>query len=236
MPDPDLSLTAASAQLSRKCAACEAEENAKILQTKPAGPAKAAAGEAPPIVHEVLRSPGQPLDQSTRAFFEPRFGHDFSRVRLHTDVKAAQAAQAIGALAYTVGSHIVFGETSQPRTPSGNDLLAHELTHVIQQGDLAATGRALPFGTSCQAAGPQVQRQQSDDGTVQSDDSDVQSDGGSKCKNCFPGGQLYVCCLSLDAANAPNSDECYQRYLSNRDFYSICNRYGPKYCSCTGTV
>ncbi len=59
--------------------------------------------EAPPIVHEVLRSPGQPLNQSSRAFMEPRFGYDFSRVRVHTDSRAAKSAEAVNAQAYTVG-------------------------------------------------------------------------------------------------------------------------------------
>ena len=58
--------------------------------------------EVPPIVHEVLRSPGQPLDAATRAFMEPRFGHDFSNVRVHTDAKAAESARTVNALAYTV--------------------------------------------------------------------------------------------------------------------------------------
>src|SRR5437870_8541719 len=63
----------------------------------------------PPIVHEVLRSSGQPLDDASRAFFETRFGHDFSRVRVHTDGSATQAARAVKALAYTVGNDVVFG-------------------------------------------------------------------------------------------------------------------------------
>lgn len=91
--------------------------------------------EVPPIVHEVLRSPGQPLDKETRAFFEPRFGHDFSRVRVHTGAKAAESARTVNALAYTLGRDVVFG-TGQyaPGTGDGRSLLAHELTHVIQQG------------------------------------------------------------------------------------------------------
>ena len=64
---------------------------------------------APPIVHEVLRAPGQPLDPAARAFFEPRFGHDFSRICVHTDAKAGESARAISARAYTVGDQIVFG-------------------------------------------------------------------------------------------------------------------------------
>ena len=92
----------------------------------------------PPVVHEVLRSSGQPLDTNARAFMEPRFGHDFSRVRIHTGAKAAESAQAVNALAYTVGQDVVFG-TGQyaPATDAGRRLLAHELTHVVQQGNSA---------------------------------------------------------------------------------------------------
>src|SRR5262245_28613345 len=64
---------------------------------------------APPIVHDVLRSFGEPLDRTTRGIMEQRFGHDFSRVRVHTDTQAAQSAAAVRALAYTVGNDIVFG-------------------------------------------------------------------------------------------------------------------------------
>ena len=64
---------------------------------------------APPIVGDVFRGPGKPLDAQTIAFMEPRFGHDFSRVRVHTDAHAAEAAHAVEARAYTVGSNIVFG-------------------------------------------------------------------------------------------------------------------------------
>ena len=89
----------------------------------------------PPIVHDVLRSSGQSLDTKTRAFFEPRFGHDFSKVRLHTDAQAAASAGAVNALAYTVGRHIVLAEGGYaPSTERGRSLLAHELTHVVQQG------------------------------------------------------------------------------------------------------
>jgi len=94
----------------------------------------------PPIVYDVLRSPGRPLDEETRAFFEPRFGHDFSRVRLHTDAKAAQSALSVNALAYTVGPHVVFGAARhEPSTLSGRELMAHELTHVVQQGVLGTS-------------------------------------------------------------------------------------------------
>lgn len=87
----------------------------------------------PPIVHEVLRSPGKPLDPETRAFFEPRFGHDFSRVRIHTDAKAEESARAVNALAYTMARDVVFAAGQyKPSTGKGQRLLAHELTHVVQ--------------------------------------------------------------------------------------------------------
>jgi outer membrane protein OmpA-like peptidoglycan-associated protein len=88
----------------------------------------------PPIVHEVLRSPGRPLEPATRAFLEPAFGYDLGRVRVHADERAAASARAVNARAYTVGDAIVFAAGQfQPRTAEGRHLLAHELTHVVQQ-------------------------------------------------------------------------------------------------------
>jgi hypothetical protein len=110
-------------------------------------------GITPPIVQEVVRSPGQPLEASTRAFMEPRFGSDFSQVRVHTDAKAAESARAVGALAYTLGTDIVFG-TGQypPRTSNGLKLLAHELTHTIQQRTSKALNTTIELGSLHEAA------------------------------------------------------------------------------------
>jgi hypothetical protein len=92
-------------------------------------------------VHEVLKSEGQPLPSSTQAFFESSFGHDFSQVRLHTDAEAAKSAERLDALAYTVGSDVVFGDGQYaPETSVGKQLLAHELTHVVQQSAGEASG------------------------------------------------------------------------------------------------
>jgi hypothetical protein len=91
--------------------------------------------EAPAIVKDALRSPGQPLEQSTRALMEQRFGHDFSQVRVHTDARASDSADAVNARAYTVGRHVAFGPHEYaPGSTEGQRLLAHELTHVVQQG------------------------------------------------------------------------------------------------------
>ncbi len=121
-------------QLQRKCAGCkkeEEEEKDHKLHRKETGSGPTV---APPVVHEVLRSSGQPLDAGTRAFMEPHFGHDFSRVRVHTDARAAESANAVNALAYTVGSSIVFANAQyEPQNLAGRRLLSHELAHVIQQ-------------------------------------------------------------------------------------------------------
>ena len=132
---------AGSRLLQRKCAcggsspgvsdACE-ECAGERLQRKPA---KSAMPNAiPPIVHDVLRSAGEPLDARTRLLMESRFGHDFSRVRIHRDEPAGESARAVHALAYTVGQDVVFGRGQYaPEAMSGRKLLAHELAHVVQQ-------------------------------------------------------------------------------------------------------
>lgn len=186
---PQPSFTPVSARLlQRKCAECRN----KRLQHRTMS--RATPAPVPPIIDEVLRSPGQPLDTTTRAFMEPRFGHDFARVRVrnnaapamsdslpgvshprdesereadriadwvlgapprpgpaydfgkvrvHTDEKAAESAGALNAQAFTFNRHIVFGAGRYaPSTNEGRHLLAHELTHYVQQ----------------RTTGPQVQR------------------------------------------------------------------------------
>jgi hypothetical protein len=113
-----------------ECEQCKKKQTS--LQRKSTGHAALAA--VPPIVNTVLSSPGRPLDASARAYMEPRFGHDFSQVRVHTDAQAAESTRAVRALAYTVGRDIVFGSGHYvPHSSAGKRLLAHELTHVVQQ-------------------------------------------------------------------------------------------------------
>lgn len=90
--------------------------------------------QAPPVVHDVLRGPGRPLDPASRTGMEARFGHDFSQVRVYSGERAAESARTIGAEAYTVGRRVVLGANA-PMTGSrdGQRLLAHELAHVVQQ-------------------------------------------------------------------------------------------------------
>lgn len=198
---------APSGILQRKCAACgthtvvgdkcnECQKGA--LQRKSSSNSERS--EVPPIVHDVLNSSGQPLDKSTKVFFESRFAHNFSgipftaaspqlsqsslkigaptdiyeqeadriadsvmlktgnenknlsasaakvgkfdlsRIRVHTDARAAESARSINAQAYTFGNNIVFGAGEfAPKTHSGQHLLAHELAHVAQQTGSGAT-------------------------------------------------------------------------------------------------
>jgi hypothetical protein len=189
------SVASAGGILQRKCPHCRKKKELmrnKLLQRRAIS--KARQNIIPPIVHEVLRSPGQQMDREMREFMEMRFGHDigrtplhsvsiqtsdsslkigpaddiyeqeaertadrvmrdpnesadvepvfgssldFSQVHLHTDSRAAESARAVNALAYTVGQNIVFGSGHYaPRTAEGKRILAHELTHVLQQSKL----------------------------------------------------------------------------------------------------
>ncbi len=143
--------------LQRKCACggnpgmdgeCE-ECRKKRLSLQSRSTTQATPSTIPPIVHDVLRSPGHPLDTATRSFMEPRFGHDFSQARVHTDARAAASAGAVNALAYTVGRDVVFGAGQyEPGTMEGRRLLAHELTHVVQQGNQSTLQSKLAIGQS----------------------------------------------------------------------------------------
>jgi len=136
--------------LQRKCACggacprCQSDQQ-RTPQMKRMGRSHVGPTAAPPIVHEALGSSGQPLDSATRAYFEPRFGHDFGDVRVHSDALAAQSADAVHALAYTVGRDVVFARSRYaPDTAAGQRLLAHELAHTVQQeGAGSPTGSLL---------------------------------------------------------------------------------------------
>jgi hypothetical protein len=158
------------------CADCQKEQSEKgheHLQMKPVG--GAGLGQlglrqtaAQPSVHSVLNSPGRPLDAATRSFMEPRFGRDFSLVRIHTGTRPAEAAREIEALAFTRGRHIVFGKGEYaPGFTTGRRLLAHELAHVVQQGAAPALARR---------AGPSSHAAQSEHGGMIARQKDPQND------------------------------------------------------------
>jgi outer membrane protein OmpA-like peptidoglycan-associated protein/Zn-dependent peptidase ImmA (M78 family) len=136
-----------------KCETCKAQAATGVIQRAATSSAPA---EVPPIVENVLRSSGQPLDTSTRNFFEPRFGQDFSRVRVHTGQRAADSAAAISAHAYTVGENVVVANRNYPAdTYENRRLMAHELAHVVQQkSTFVSTGdtKAISIGRSDDAS------------------------------------------------------------------------------------
>jgi hypothetical protein len=123
-------------RVSRACAACEEKEE---VRRSSVGSVEGA-GEAPQSVTQVLKSFGEPLDTGLRVFFEPRFGADFSAVRIHHDERAAHSARDVGARAYAAGNDIVFGAGEYaPGKDAGRQLIAHELAHVVQQGGGGST-------------------------------------------------------------------------------------------------
>jgi hypothetical protein len=126
------------------------------LQRSAAGPTQA--DFAPPPVHQVLQTPGQPLDLETLGAMGTRFNHDFSRVRVHTDRLAALSAEAVHATAYTVGQHVVFARSQYaPGTRTGQQLLAHELAHVVQQKQVTPTAQ-IPLAPTDSPAERQAAR------------------------------------------------------------------------------
>ena len=115
------------------------------LQVSRADAGEGSGDAVPAEVDTVLASAGQPLDAAARAELEPRFGHDFSQVRVHADAAAQASARAVDAAAYTVGHHLVFGTGQyRPHSSEGRHLLAHELTHALQQGPAAPSLQRKP--------------------------------------------------------------------------------------------
>lgn len=155
MPEPQLQRACPCGGGCSKCQSEQPSQEHERLQTKRVQASDAGETAAPPLVHEVLRAPGQPLDPTARNFMERRFGYGFDQVRVHTDAKAAESARAVNAQAYTLGRDVVFGAGQYaPGTPTGRRLLAHELTHVAQQGKAAtASDRAIQRACSGSVTG-----------------------------------------------------------------------------------
>ncbi len=146
MPAPTAEVSRTSGgtpSVQRACKECEEEIHRKASQST--GIANSDFGHP--------SGPGRPLPDSERSFFEPRLGQDFSQVRVHADNQAAKAAQSVNALAYTKGRDVVFGEGQyRPGTDQGRTLLAHELTHVVQQGAAGSEQHARVAADAAQPA------------------------------------------------------------------------------------
>ena len=141
----------------RECAECEEEK--KALRRKCASDAAERAAHAPAAVDRVVAGPGKPLEPALRQDMEGRFRHDFGRVRVHADGEAAELARQVNARAYAVGPHVVFAaDEFSPATVEGRQLLAHELTHVVQQGGGATTVQRQPKSKADQERETAIER------------------------------------------------------------------------------
>jgi Domain of unknown function (DUF4157)/Lysine-specific metallo-endopeptidase len=144
-----------------KCSQCAEEEDTNLARKERAGVSSLDGAAAPAAVHDVLRSPGQGLGADARQFFEARFGRSFGDVRVHHDSRAAASAAQVNALAYTVGNHIVFGAGQyRPSDEEGRRLIAHELTHTVQQ---SRAGLSVQRFVACTPGGVCPPREQGEE-------------------------------------------------------------------------
>jgi outer membrane protein OmpA-like peptidoglycan-associated protein len=189
--------------IQRKCAACEKDDEEK-KRVRVQRPPSADAGAAPDVEGAIRATErgGEPMPQALRDFFEPRFAHDFSRVRVHHDQPALQAARSVDALAYTVGNNIVFGAAQYaPHTDQGRHLLAHELTHVIQQGAASRGGLQRRANGTSAPSGPKVVVQNSGGPLLMRQDA-----GGGPPPDTSGGGDTPLAAGSEAAADTGTGD------------------------------
>ncbi len=144
----------------RKCTHCEEEEKAQrkplasFIQKKSSGSNSVAVSDSVASQIQHTKGGGSSMSASTKSFMESRFGKDFSNVNIHTDNNAAQLSTQLSAQAFTVGNDIYFNEGKyQPTSTEGKHLLAHELTHTIQQGDQTSVQRSCSDGKCDTCAG-----------------------------------------------------------------------------------
>jgi outer membrane protein OmpA-like peptidoglycan-associated protein len=172
----DAGVNSGTTAIQRKCAACEEDEH--VHRKENSGVETASSNELDNYV-STLGSSGQSLSERSRQFFEPRFSHDFSNVRIHSDSVAAKSAQSINALAYTTGNNIVFNHGQySPGSESGQRLLAHELTHVVQQG--GANIRRTKGGAKGDCAGysqGEIEQSRTEKGMITNDVVETADDG-----------------------------------------------------------
>lgn len=211
--------------IQRKFTKSEGEKE-KGLQRKESGNKTP---RVPTAVTEVLRSSGQPLNNTTRSFMEQRLGYNFSKVRIHDDQLSHKSSSSIQALAYTHRNHVVFGAGQyKPETDSGKHLLAHELVHVVQQNGDTIFRKEASTATS----GTQVQQAE-----YIVEDYDVPT-GGQMRKSNFLSLLNEEVCRTVDLAlhgtphssdNCPYIRRAFSRHSNNTPFEleQLLRRYEP---------
>jgi len=237
-------IESAPAQPSRSCTACE-EEVARAPSPQ-ARTAPSTGTAVPPIVDETLSSSGEPLSMAARTFFEPRFGFDFSRVRVHADAQAARSARSIDALAYTAANHVVLNDSVRADDPASFPLLAHELTHVVQQGAASrgTEGVANRVSTTSVTQCDGGHQQQ-----VQRQPAEAFTGLNMPAFPCDRGVGIELCNITTDSGGAPNYSDCLAASMRiidacpgeresclPRSKCAFCECVGPRYCQCTGIV
>ncbi len=181
--------------------------------------------KVPSSVHDVIRRPGKPLSKTTRAYFEPRFGYDFSQVRIHDGADASQATSSLNATAFTVGRNVVFDRHQyQPETNRGRELLAHELTHVIQQeganqsGDLHVRPPGDTFEQQADATANQVLRGKDASGPFLNSPPSVQREspqGDTKKEEEKDTGEIVAEGMKTVAEQAKDNNPAVKKILDN---------------------
>jgi hypothetical protein len=164
----------------------------------------------PSPVHDVIgKGGGMPLDESTRASMESRFGQDFSDVRIHTDSRASESAEAVGANAYTVGNDVVFRSGHfDSASPTGQRTIAHELSHVVQQRSGPVDGTEAPGGI--RLSDPDDRFERAADTTAEQ----VMSDSSSSSTHAMASGGTSV---QLEAEEEAESEMPVQRELADEE-------------------
>lgn len=166
-------------------------------------------------VRSTLGAPGQPLEPAIRQSMEDRFGHDFGVVRIHTDERANRSADAMGANAYSFGSHVVFAKDKYAsRFEAGGRLLAHELVHVMQSGSLVSDVAVLP--ASIAIADAAVEREAADESRFALDTGARVHGGRAERLVQRPGSRL-----ALQAHEHVRESECPTRYRAARSFRDL---------------
>lgn len=167
---------------------------------------------APASVHQVLSRPGVPMEPAVRQDMEQRLGHSFERVRMHTGSMAERSAQAVSARAFTVGRDVVFNAGQYaPTTAAGQRLIAHELTHVLQQGGSA----------SAEVIAPMVQRERQT--------SDSVPESGAAAGSATPGTSTAATAVASAGTPAPRQDYVFimgeDSPRTSNPFYRLAERY-----------
>ena len=218
------------------------DDERQTLRRKPSGHAAPSAGL--PLVADALRSSGSPLDATARDVMGSFFGHDFGRVRVHTDTKAAKSAEAVSAQAYTVGSDVVFGAVQySPRSSQGRSLLAHELAHVVQQSTGSRMSRSgLEIGPAHDSLEREADRIAADAaGGMRRYQGGLSRGGGSLQRKCKDGGWDFEydgCSVPpwvqayFDIENKNNPAGGSDTWFSNDERTGACDRHDECYQTC----